>query len=342
MTVDQSYCYSAYVMDRYCIDRGTLLDAPSLATLSNPHLHSVHCLVDVGSCVTSPFELLSLNSNDDGVHCRAYTLSSQAHDATIDLAREIGSCSTCSSSGETTHGFSALFVGTIDGTTFNAETILPLPATCPEGSIIASPDLDCTSGSSLPSIYAHGSLMLCGWGFLLPLGVISARYLRHRPNSLWFKLHRRFQVVGILIAFVGFIVAIASFAVFKSGASPRSTAHGSMGLVVMTLGLPQPVNAFFRPHADEKSPARRNWERLHKTSGYVAVVLGVLTCAVGASIGEFLSSKEASAILNFLTPPTTNFRSRPTLLARICRLLCLDHSSFIVGVERWEECWKER
>ena len=286
--MSQSYCYAAYVMDRYCIDRGFLLDAPSLPTLSHPSQHSVHCLVDVASCSGSEFELLDLDADDDGVHCRAFTLSGPARELAIALARKRGSCSTCSSTGTQTHGFRALFVGTIDddGATFNADTVLPLPAQCPAGSIAATPVLNCKSGGALPSIRAHGSLMLISWGFLLPLGVIAAHFLRHRPDSLWFKLHRRFQVSGLLLAFCWLVVALASFDVFHSGASARSTAHGSMGLLVMALGLLQPVNAYFRPHAGdpEKTLTRRNWERLHKTSGYGAVVLGVLTCAVGASI----------------------------------------------------------
>ena len=31
-----SVCYVGYIMDRYCIDRGTLLDRPSLSTLHYP------------------------------------------------------------------------------------------------------------------------------------------------------------------------------------------------------------------------------------------------------------------------------------------------------------------
>ncbi len=47
-------------MDVYCIERGTLLDNPSVKTLSldGPIKHSVHCLVDVGRCNSSPFEVL--------------------------------------------------------------------------------------------------------------------------------------------------------------------------------------------------------------------------------------------------------------------------------------------
>eukprot|EP00122_Pirum_gemmata_P015696 Pgem_evm1s14677 len=45
-------------MDRYCIDRGTLFDNPSVNTLGNPGRHSVHCLVDVDECINTAFEIL--------------------------------------------------------------------------------------------------------------------------------------------------------------------------------------------------------------------------------------------------------------------------------------------
>ena len=35
-------------------------------------------------------------------------------------------------------------------------------------------------------------------------------------------------------------------------------AHGSMGLVVMIIGLLQPINAYFRPHKDKNHPITKN------------------------------------------------------------------------------------
>lgn len=34
-----------FVMDKFCIDRGTLLDKPNLASLQFPHEHSLHWYV---------------------------------------------------------------------------------------------------------------------------------------------------------------------------------------------------------------------------------------------------------------------------------------------------------
>ena len=39
------YSFEGYVMDFYCIDRGTLLDNPNVNTLEGPDQHSVHWYV---------------------------------------------------------------------------------------------------------------------------------------------------------------------------------------------------------------------------------------------------------------------------------------------------------
>eukprot|EP00961_Rhodomonas_salina_P248517 3358693-Rhodomonas_salina.2 len=55
----QEVCMTGYIMDTYCVDRGTLLDNPSLKTLERPGEHSIHCLVDVSVCRGSGFEVLA-------------------------------------------------------------------------------------------------------------------------------------------------------------------------------------------------------------------------------------------------------------------------------------------
>ena len=65
-------------------------------------------------------------------------------------------------------------------------------------------------------------------------------------------------------------------------ATRPAKAHGIMGVVVMTLGILQPINGFLRPHHGK--PWRRAWELLHKGSGYVAVLLAVPTICLGAIV----------------------------------------------------------
>ena len=51
--VSPTVCYTGFLMDVYCIERGTLLDVPSAATLTNPEQHSIHCLIGVDVCINN-------------------------------------------------------------------------------------------------------------------------------------------------------------------------------------------------------------------------------------------------------------------------------------------------
>mgnify|MGYP007117462780 FL=1 len=63
-----------------------------------------------------------------------------------------------------------------------------------------------------------------------------------------------------------------------------------MGIIVMTLGLLQPINAYFRPHKDKTlgpmhtTSARKKWEWLHKGSGWFAIILAVPTIVLGTTL----------------------------------------------------------
>merc|ERR1719498_399533 len=84
------------------------------------------------------------------------------------------------------------------------------------------------------------------------------------------------------LTLAGFIIAVTQFSVFAEGYYAPAKAHGTMGVVVMTIGLMQSLNGFLRPHKGK--PWRRAWELLHKGSGYFAVVLAVPTVILGAII----------------------------------------------------------
>mmetsp|Transcript_57517 Transcript_57517/g.135045 ORF Transcript_57517/g.135045 Transcript_57517/m.135045 type:complete len:202 (-) Transcript_57517:92-697(-) len=106
----EDICVVGYIMDNFCIDRGTLLDMPSVKTLEGPDKHSVHCLVDVASCYESGFEVLV--DPPSGTYCRGFTLDPNGNDLALAKARETSTCSTCSGpSGSPTAGFRATIKG---------------------------------------------------------------------------------------------------------------------------------------------------------------------------------------------------------------------------------------
>jgi len=104
-------CAGGYIMDTFCIERGTLFDNPSVRTLEEPNKHSVHCLVDVGVCEGSPFEILMDPPSGSEVYMRWFRVSDNT--LLTDLARSLGSCSTCTGEGNQAQGFRAQVIGTV-------------------------------------------------------------------------------------------------------------------------------------------------------------------------------------------------------------------------------------
>mmetsp|Transcript_4107 Transcript_4107/g.3899 ORF Transcript_4107/g.3899 Transcript_4107/m.3899 type:complete len:200 (+) Transcript_4107:102-701(+) len=130
-------------------------------------------------------------------------------------------------------------------------------------------------------------MMLIGWGTLIPLGVIIAKLGRHlKPDGLWFKIHRPLQIIGLSFTLVGWIIALTQFTALEHGKGKQNI-HTRLGMVVMFMGLLQPLNAFLRPHHnadDKKTKLRFAWEILHKSFGYMAVLLAVVVIAFGTMI----------------------------------------------------------
>jgi len=131
---------------------------------------------------------------------------------------------------------------------------------------------------------SHAICMLLGWGVLLPFGACAAAGLKDRLGApLWFRVHVASQLIGMLIALSGFCIALVHF-----GPVSEYGIHGQLGLSVMILGILQPINGLLRPHApkgyDEKTSTRRNWEMLHKCSGWLALILAVPTMGIGTQL----------------------------------------------------------
>lgn len=340
LKVGDTICTEGFVMDFFCIDRGTLFDNPSVRTLENPGVHSVHCLVDVNSCVISPFEILLDPKGGETLYKRGWQLNEDSKQRAIKLAQSVGSCSTCDGANnrDNSHvrGFriaatatienlneddaslpptiqvnemmdTTAYVGDVSACTafFGVQDVVDIsvsdvtvgedgsPASSPGvsggsilDSIAVSGDAVSASGSSLRSThFIHASLMMVSWGFLLPSGTLLAKFYKHRPNGLWYKLHRCVQMLGLILAVIGWSIALHNFSVFKDYGF-RNYQHGICGMVVMVLGLLQPLNALIRPHAptdasEEKSSKRLIWEIWHKFSGWLAVSLAVPTIILG-------------------------------------------------------------
>jgi hypothetical protein len=326
LAIEDEICFIGYVLDSYCIDRGTLLDGFDTESLVEPERHSIHCLVDVPRCMNSGYQMLldpTTTSSSGDRYCRALELDDHGNQLMLDLARSVGEQGYCTSCrgppGSITSGFRATVYGKLVEGTSNPPLLQVTRVQSDrdgcQGTQPYEPSLDtlnCSSGSFLPFMAAHGSLMLISWGFLLPLGIVSARLLRHFPNSLWFRVHRVVQPLGVVTALAGWITALAGpFSVLGSGVYDAQFVHAVLGSTVMGLGLLQPINAYLRPHKAEtdnddtynyNSPSetslkqRRCWELGHKTIGYLATFLGMVNCFIGMVLSGKYQEKYFQAL----------------------------------------------
>lgn len=302
LKVGDTICTVGYVMDYFCIQRGTLFDNRSVETLSaeGPKVHTVHCLIDVPSCVSSPFEIL-LEDGEDGAHGRAFRV--EDNELLIEYAKMVGDC-TEGCIGTQKSGLKAAIVGEV----LNFGNVMTPPTI--RVTSVSDADLGCTmenvkvidesnvpnmvmnNGGSLNRIFIiHGVLMLIGWGLLLPSGAIVAKFLKHRPDSLWFKIHRVCQMLGLIVAIIGFaIILVNSNALMDKGSASLNHPHAVMGIVTMSIGLFQPFNALLRPHAPEegsdqkKTTLRLVWEVVHKGLGWGVLVLAAVTIGIGTTL----------------------------------------------------------
>jgi hypothetical protein len=132
--------------------------------------------------------------------------------------------------------------------------------------------------------YIHGILMLLAWVVLIPAGVITAKIRFNNPSdSMWFKVHIALNSLGLMAQLAGVIVIL----VYKADLSNSfqgttiQKVHYFGGLTIVALGLLQPLNAVFRPDkAEPKTKRRQFWEYLHKGTGWLLVLAGIINCAL--------------------------------------------------------------
>ncbi len=160
--------------------------------------------------------------------------------------------------------------------------------------------LDPTRAHTLdPAVAWHGRLMVVAWAVLLPLGVIAARFFKvmprqnwpvERDNKVWWYAHQGLQyTAGVLI--------VVALALIWRPLQPGSPWHWFLGWLVVAACMLQFAGAWLRgskggptdPRPDgslagdhyDMTPRRRLFERLHKSAGYLALGLSIVTTASG-------------------------------------------------------------
>jgi len=281
--------YSGHLVDFYCLSLvrtgGTAIDGSDVE--NEPQEHTLHCLRDVPQC-RDGFYLAERDSN--GKYDIKFQLDDTSYTSVLALMDTfpVGS-------DRDGRQFQVTANGTHDGDgVLRSATFVPCFAAqgcdgvC-TGNCNTPADQDYTLPAGHFLLVAHVVCMCLSWGCLLPLGVIWARNLRKstwKPGGVpvWFQGHRTIQSTGVTLQLLGFFFIF----LFKKGAHFQRP-HEIIGLIVVLLGLMQPINAQIRhlksighpgPNG-EKTRNRVIWEVVHKGSGWLCLVLGTVNVILG-------------------------------------------------------------
>ena len=141
----------------------------------------------------------------------------------------------------------------------------------------------------------HARLMVLGWGLLLPLGALVARFYKVVPrqdwprvldHKAWWHAHRALQWAGISAMTLGLWMVWGR----ASGAAPL---HAALGWALCIAGWLQSAGGLARgskggpgvpgDHYD-MTPWRKFFERLHKGLGWAALLASVVVITLGLLI----------------------------------------------------------
>ncbi|CAA7038440.1 unnamed protein product [Microthlaspi erraticum] len=120
----------------------------------------------------------------------------------------------------------------------------------------------------------HGVMAILGWGFLLPLGAMLARYLRHK-DPLWYYLHIGIQFTGFIFGLTAVILGIRLY----NKIQPDIPAHRGIGIFLLVLSILQVLAFFARPQKETKM--RRYWNWYHHWIGRISLFFGAVNIVLG-------------------------------------------------------------
>lgn len=80
----------------------------------------------------------------------------------------------------------------------------------------------------------HGILGIIGWGLILPVGAIIARYFRHK-DPLWLYLHAIIQFVGFTFGLSTVILGLQLYSKMHA----HIQAHRGIGIFALVLSILQ-------------------------------------------------------------------------------------------------------
>ncbi|XP_058092522.1 cytochrome b561 and DOMON domain-containing protein At3g07570-like [Magnolia sinica] len=125
---------------------------------------------------------------------------------------------------------------------------------------------------------SHGIVNMLGWGILIPIGALIARYFKEWDPA-WFYAHISIQTVGFILGLAGIITGFSLDGKLSSDVGP----HKALGVLVLVNGCLQVTAFLIRP--DKESKARIYWNWWHSNVGRVLIGVAIGNVFYGISLG---------------------------------------------------------
>jgi len=127
----------------------------------------------------------------------------------------------------------------------------------------------------------HGIINVVGWGILMPIGAMLARYLRmfESADPAWFYLHAFCQSAGYILGVSGWATGL------KLGSDSPGVvyhSHRNIGITLFCFGTLQIFAILLRPKKDHKF--RKHWNVYHYAIGYSVLILSIINIFKGFDI----------------------------------------------------------
>ncbi|WCJ33134.1 Cytochrome b561 and DOMON domain-containing protein At5g35735 [Euphorbia peplus] len=149
------------------------------------------------------------------------------------------------------------------------------------GTVTATTNSAGSSNTKTKKKNLHGVLNAVSWGFMMPLGIMLARYLKafKVTNPAWFYAHAVCQTSAYFIGVAGWATGMQ-----LGSQSPGIThaTHRNLGITLFAFATLQVLALFLRPKPDHKY--RFYWNVYHRSIGYATVAMSIANIYKGFDI----------------------------------------------------------
>ncbi|KAG6641746.1 hypothetical protein I3843_09G094300 [Carya illinoinensis] len=166
-----------------------------------------------------------------------------------------------------------------------ADVMLQMHATSLQSSNSTGVTINLRSGKAARHFRHHhhlknvqGVLIIIGWGTMLPIGVMIARYFKNFPIawSEWYSVHIIFQGIGYTLGTIGWGIGICLENTLRLHISK---AQRVLSIIVFICTTIQMLAIFWQPKKEAEH--RRCWEVYHHFLGYAVIVLIITNIFLG-------------------------------------------------------------